>query len=133
MQTTNQQSGDKRLLTPLETLRMDKTAFSVVSLERRGCRRQGILAAQSPKRDWKPSNSCDRCCMDMIPLPIDLKEFLKSLSDHHVEYLLIGGYAVAYHGYPRTTGDMDIWIGRVRRMRRRSSRLSRHSVSARPV
>ncbi len=48
--------------------------------------------------------------MDTIQFPIELREFLKSLSDHHVEYLLIGGYAVGYHGYPRATGDMDIWI-----------------------
>ena len=27
-----------------------------------------------------------------------------------VEYLLVGGYAVGYHGYPRATGDMDIWV-----------------------
>lgn len=46
----------------------------------------------------------------MIPLQHDLKEFLRLLSDHHVEYLLIGGYAVSYHGYPRSTADMDIWI-----------------------
>jgi predicted nucleotidyltransferase len=32
------------------------------------------------------------------------------LNDHQVEYILIGGYAVGYHGYPRATGDMDIWI-----------------------
>jgi hypothetical protein len=32
------------------------------------------------------------------------------LHDHQVDYLLIGGYAVGYHGYPRATGDMDIWI-----------------------
>ena len=32
------------------------------------------------------------------------------LNTHQVEYLLIGGYAVAYHGYPRATADMDIWI-----------------------
>ncbi len=44
------------------------------------------------------------------PLTVHLKEFLRLLSDHHVEYLLIGGYAVSYHGYPRTTDDMDIWI-----------------------
>ena len=43
-------------------------------------------------------------------LPPDFKEFLKLLNSHKVEYLLIGGYAVAYHGYPRPTGDMDIWI-----------------------
>jgi hypothetical protein len=35
---------------------------------------------------------------------------LKLLSAHKVEYLLIGGYAVSYHGYPRATVDMDIWI-----------------------
>jgi hypothetical protein len=46
----------------------------------------------------------------MIPLQPDLKEFLRLLSDHRVEYLLIGGYAVSYHGYPRTTDDMDVWI-----------------------
>jgi hypothetical protein len=29
-----------------------------------------------------------------------------------VRYLVVGGYAVAYYGYPRTTGDIDIWIDR---------------------
>ena len=32
------------------------------------------------------------------------------LNSKEVEYLLVGGYAVGYHGYPRATGDMDIWI-----------------------
>jgi len=32
------------------------------------------------------------------------------LNEHKVEYLIIGGYAVAFHGYPRATADMDIWI-----------------------
>lgn len=44
-------------------------------------------------------------------LPDDFKEFLKLLNESNIEYLLIGGYAVAYHGYPRATGDMDIWVG----------------------
>lgn len=48
--------------------------------------------------------------MDTIELPLDFKEFLKLLNAHGVEYLLIGGYAVGYHGYPRATQDMDIWI-----------------------
>lgn len=43
-------------------------------------------------------------------LPPDFKEFLRLLDKHKVEYLLIGGHAVAYHGYPRATQDMDIWI-----------------------
>ena len=43
-------------------------------------------------------------------LPKDFKEFLKLLNVYEVEYLLIGGYAVCYYGYPRTTADIDIWI-----------------------
>ena len=43
-------------------------------------------------------------------LPGDFREFLKLLNDAAVEYLLIGGYAVGYHGYPRTTADMDVWV-----------------------
>lgn len=48
--------------------------------------------------------------MATILLPPDFKEFLQLLNDYQVEYLLLGGYAVSYHGYPRATGDMDIWI-----------------------
>ena len=48
--------------------------------------------------------------MATIHLPKDFKEFLKLLNANQVEYLLIGGYAVGYHGYPRATADMDIWI-----------------------
>ncbi len=48
--------------------------------------------------------------MATIHLPQDFKEFLKLLNAHQVEYLLIGGYAVGYFGYPRATADMDIWI-----------------------
>lgn len=40
----------------------------------------------------------------------DFKEFIQSLNDNHVRYLVIGGYAVALHGYPRYTKDIDIWI-----------------------
>ncbi len=43
-------------------------------------------------------------------LPPDFKEFLQLLNTHHVKYLLIGGYAVGYYGYPRATADLDIWI-----------------------
>ena len=43
-------------------------------------------------------------------LPPDFKEFLQLLNANGVEYLLVGGYAVGYHGYVRATADMDIWI-----------------------
>jgi predicted nucleotidyltransferase len=45
-----------------------------------------------------------------IALHPDFKEFLKLLNDKNIQYLLIGGYAVGYHGYPRATNDLDIWI-----------------------
>ena len=48
--------------------------------------------------------------MATINLPADFREFLKLLNANEVQYLLVGGYAVAYHGYPRATADMDIWI-----------------------
>ena len=32
------------------------------------------------------------------------------LNSHDVRYLLVGGYAVGYYGYPRATADMDIWV-----------------------
>jgi hypothetical protein len=39
----------------------------------------------------------------------DFEELLKLLEEHKVEYLIVGGYAVAFHGYPRFTKDMDIY------------------------
>jgi len=46
----------------------------------------------------------------MTPLPPDFREFLQSLNARGVEYLLIGGYAVSFHGYPRATADIDVWV-----------------------
>ena len=46
----------------------------------------------------------------MIRLPKDFKELLQLLNSKKIEYLVVGGYAVALYGYPRATGDMDIWI-----------------------
>ena len=37
-------------------------------------------------------------------------EILAALLKHRVNFMLIGGYAVNYYGYHRTTGDMDIWL-----------------------
>jgi hypothetical protein len=48
--------------------------------------------------------------MDPRHLNQDFREFLQCLNDAGVEYLLIGGHAVAYYGYVRPTTDMDIWI-----------------------
>jgi predicted nucleotidyltransferase len=40
----------------------------------------------------------------------DFREFIQSLNDNHVRYLVVGGYAVAFHGHPRYTKDIDLWI-----------------------
>jgi predicted nucleotidyltransferase len=40
----------------------------------------------------------------------DFREFIQTLNQCNVDYLLMGGYAVILHGYLRTTGDMDIWV-----------------------
>ena len=48
--------------------------------------------------------------MATIQLPPDFKEFLNLMNSHQIDYLLVGGDAVSYHGYPRTTINMDIWI-----------------------
>ena len=40
----------------------------------------------------------------------DFREFIQSLNDNDVRFLIVGGYAVAFHGHPRYTKDLDIWI-----------------------
>ena len=40
----------------------------------------------------------------------DFKAFIQSLNDNQVRYLIVGGYALALHGHPRYTKDIDIWI-----------------------
>lgn len=40
----------------------------------------------------------------------DLREFIELLNSHGVEYLVVGGHAVAFHGYPRYTGDIDFLV-----------------------
>ena len=46
----------------------------------------------------------------MMKIYKDFLDFLRLLKTHNVKYLLVGGYAVSYYGYPRLTMDMDIWI-----------------------
>lgn len=40
----------------------------------------------------------------------DFKEFIQLLNQNKVKYLIVGGYAVAFHGHPRYTKDIDIWL-----------------------
>mgnify|MGYP006292869941 FL=1 len=40
----------------------------------------------------------------------DFKEFLALLNVHEVDFMIVGGYALAYHGAPRYTGDIDVFV-----------------------
>jgi hypothetical protein len=45
-----------------------------------------------------------------VKLQKDLRKFIGLLNSKGVEYVVVGGYAVAYHGYPRFTGDIDFFV-----------------------
>ncbi|WP_420454854.1 DUF6036 family nucleotidyltransferase [Rubrivirga sp.] len=45
--------------------------------------------------------------MELYP---DFREFFESFKAHEVRYLVVGGYALGYHGYVRYTGDIDAWV-----------------------
>jgi hypothetical protein len=46
-----------------------------------------------------------------MSLLIDIhQQLLKKLFEEHVDFIVVGGYSVIYHGYQRTTGDIDIWL-----------------------
>ncbi len=46
----------------------------------------------------------------MIDLPEDFRDLLLELADAGAEFVLVGGHAVAFHGHPRATKDMDVLI-----------------------
>jgi len=49
--------------------------------------------------------------MDGIPaIAEDLRDLLRAFIDHEVRFLVVGGYALAVHGHPRATGDLDVWV-----------------------
>ncbi len=48
--------------------------------------------------------------MAKITLQPDFREFLSLLIKHEVRFLIVGGYAVGVHGYPRFTGDLDVFV-----------------------
>ena len=59
----------------------------------------GWFSRLAPSRDWKVTNP-------------DFKDLLAALSAAEVRFLIVGGYAVTYHGHPRFTKDLDVWVDR---------------------
>jgi hypothetical protein len=69
----------------------------------------GVLARiRSASKHWRKSGK--NITIGGAMLNPDFKEFIQSLNANQVRYLVVGGYAVAIHGYPRYTKDIDIWV-----------------------
>ncbi len=45
-----------------------------------------------------------------MTLAQDFEDFVNLLNKHQVDYMIVGGYALAFHGKPRHTGDLGIWM-----------------------
>ena len=52
--------------------------------------------------------------VNIMEIHTDFKELLELFNKHKVEYLIVGGYALAFHGAPRFTGDIDLFIRPIR-------------------
>jgi hypothetical protein len=63
------------------------------------------------KSGWRPLRKYEgNITGEKMLLNQDFREFIESLNANRVRYLVVGGYAVALHGHPRYTKDMDVWI-----------------------
>ncbi|MEP6484356.1 MAG: nucleotidyltransferase [Rudaea sp.] len=54
-----------------------------------------------------------------MELSRDLKDFLRLLVAHEVQFMLVGAHAIAFHSFPRNTGDIDVWVRRTHENARR--------------
>ena len=54
--------------------------------------------------------SDNECLGVFMELDKDFSEFVALFIDHDVQFLIVGGYALAAHGLPRATGDLDAWV-----------------------
>ncbi len=63
-----------------------------------------------PRSEFKRWNFYAPREWDPTMLNKDFHDFLSLLAKHNVRHLVVGGYAVALHGYPRYTGDLDVFI-----------------------
>jgi hypothetical protein len=55
-------------------------------------------------------SSCSGAIISAVTLSDDFKEFLQCLNAREVRYLVVGGHAVSFHGYPRFTHDVDVVV-----------------------
>lgn len=69
-----------------------------------------------------------------MDLPVDFKELLEEFARGRVEFILVGGYAVAFHGRPRATKDIDLLVNGTRaNLERAAAALERFGAPANVV
>jgi hypothetical protein len=66
-----------------------------------------IGSVKALKNGFRRSNYCGDSFVDVQR---DFKELLALLNAHGVKYIIVGGYALAFHGAPRYTGDLDVFV-----------------------
>ena len=88
----------------LDQTRVDRRTFAVTSFAAAERADRAYWRSRTRTNAWKPWNSAAQSPVAAIRLPADFRDFLKLLNSHRVDYLLVGGYAVCYHGYYRNTG-----------------------------
>lgn len=69
----------------------------------------GYSLSSPPRMDKSVFSTRKRQSMSEI-YQEEFLEFIEALNNQEVEYIIVGGYAVILHGYPRTTGDLDVWV-----------------------
>jgi hypothetical protein len=92
---------------------MDKAPVSGNVLRRANSSRPSPAA----KSVWRKSSRCERSMPEEKQISgegfsQDILEFLRLLERHEIRYVIVGGEAVIFYGYPRFTGDIDFFFGR---------------------
>lgn len=85
-------------ITPIDRIDSDYAFWKTQSYQRRLSTVEEIRREYHRWQDQPPS--------------ADFRDFAAILNKYAVRYLIVGGYAVAFHGHPRYTKDLDIWIER---------------------
>ena len=73
-------------------------------------RQAGMLHSGGPVRPKNGSPPSKNFAVNTMEVQPDFRDLFELLNKHEVEYLIVGGYALAFHGAPRYTGDIDIFV-----------------------
>jgi hypothetical protein len=81
-----------------------------IATPRRTPRTAPTISVLRPASGWKSYLTWFAFIGRSMAVPKDLREFIESLNSHKVEYLIVGAHALAFHGFPRYTGDVDVLL-----------------------